>query len=105
MSAKTKCFLITLFWIFIILIPVISCLIVITQFSADAQIPIHWNARHQVDRYGSPWEIFPSSLLIATCETLLAIFMYLAISYLIMDLFMESAERQHVRLYAEQQYS
>lgn len=73
MPTKAHHVLVFLFWVLIIAAPIASSLIVIAQFPTDTQIPMHWNAQHHVDRYGSPWEMFPSSLLMAVCEALLAI--------------------------------
>lgn len=36
-------------------------------------IPLHWNAQHKVDRYGSPWEMFPWSFLASGSNMLIAL--------------------------------
>ena len=73
MPTRARYILVILFWVLMITVPIASSLIAIAQFPTDAQIPLHWNALHQVDRYGSPWEMFPGSLVGAVCNLFLAI--------------------------------
>ncbi|WP_165251984.1 MULTISPECIES: DUF1648 domain-containing protein [unclassified Adlercreutzia] len=54
-------------------IPVISTLVAISQFPPGIDIPMHWNAHGQVDRSGSPWEMFPISFIMSACNILLAL--------------------------------
>ncbi len=75
----TKRMLIALFWVAAICMPAMSSLIVITQLPANVEIPMHWNAQGQVDRFGSPWEMLPISLIMSGCNLLLAL------SYLFVD--------------------
>lgn len=65
--------LIILFWIAAICIPVVSSIIAAIQLPTDTAIPMHWNAQNQIDRYGSPWEMLPVSLIMSGCNLLLAI--------------------------------
>ena len=62
-----------IFWIAVIAAPAISSLIAIAQLSAGVEVPMHWNAQGQVDRFGSPWEMLPVSLIMSSCNLLLAL--------------------------------
>lgn len=62
-----------LFWIAAICIPLVSSLITAIQLPTNVEIPMHWNAQGQIDRYGSPWEMLPVSLIMSGCNLLLAL--------------------------------
>ena len=64
---------IILFWIVAIAMPVGASLIAIAQFQPNIEIPMHWNAHGEIDRYGTPWEVFPISLIMSGCNVLLAL--------------------------------
>lgn len=56
-----------------IALPILSSIVAIMQLPQDAQIPMHWNAQGQVDRFGSPWDMLPVSFIMAACNSLLAV--------------------------------
>ena len=62
-----------IFWIAMVTIPVISTFVAIIQFPTDIDIPMHWDAHGQVDKYGSPWIMFPVSFIMSACNILLAL--------------------------------
>lgn len=62
-----------LLWIVMIVIPVLSTFVAISQLPTGVDIPMHWNAQGHVDRYGSPWEMFPVSLIMSGCNGLLGL--------------------------------
>ncbi len=68
-----KRFLIILFWIAVIAMPAVTCLVAIAQFPANVEIPMHWSMQGDIDRYGMPWEMFPISLVMTGCNVLLAL--------------------------------
>lgn len=71
--SPSKHIFMVILWIATVTIPVISTFVAITQFPTDIDIPMHWDAHGQVDRYGSPWIMFPVSFIISACNILLAL--------------------------------
>lgn len=67
------------FWAAAIAAPALACLVAIAQFPPGADIPLHWNAQLEIDRWGSPWEMLPASLIMSGVNALLAL------SYLFSD--------------------
>ncbi|NHM16968.1 DUF1648 domain-containing protein [Eggerthellaceae bacterium zg-887] len=65
--------LVILLWIAVIATPAVASLIAIAQFPPNIEIPMHWNAQGQVDRFGSPWQMLPVSLIISGSNVLLAL--------------------------------
>ncbi len=63
-----------LFWIAVIAAPAIASLVAIAQFPPGIEIPMHWNAQGQVDRFGSPWEMLPLSFIMLGCNLLFMLF-------------------------------
>ena len=64
---------IVVFWIAMIALPILSSIVAIMQLPQDAQIPMHWNAQGQVDRFASPWAMLLVSSIMAACNSLLAV--------------------------------
>lgn len=62
-----------LFWVAAIAAPAVASLAAIAQFPQDAVIPLHWNAHNEIDNWGSPWAMLPTSLIMSAAVLLLAI--------------------------------
>lgn len=67
-------FLTVAFWAAMIALPTLASLVAISCFPQDSVIPLHWNAQGGVDRWGSPWVMLPSSLIMAGSNALIAAF-------------------------------
>ncbi len=63
--------LMILFWTAAIATPAIASLVAIAQFPPGIEIPMHWNAQGQIDRFGSPWEMLPLSFIMSGSNLLL----------------------------------
>lgn len=46
-----------IFWIVMVIIPLSVCAIAVGQIPDVAQVPLHWNASGEVDRWGDPSEL------------------------------------------------
>lgn len=62
-----------MFWAAAVFLPAISSLITIAQLPSHVEIPLHWDAQGQIDRFGSPWEMLPVSLIMSGCNLMLAV--------------------------------
>ncbi|MBQ3106848.1 MAG: DUF1648 domain-containing protein [Eggerthellaceae bacterium] len=48
--------LMIVFWLAAVLVPVAACIVSISVLPDAAQIPLHWNAAGEIDRWGDPAE-------------------------------------------------
>lgn len=55
--------------------PLLVCVIAVSTIpSGIEEIPMHWNAAGEIDRYGSPYEMFIPSGILAAVNLMLALF-------------------------------
>lgn len=62
-----------LFWIAVIAAPVLVCLFVAAQFPPDTEVPLHWNASGQIDKWGTPLTMLPASLIMSGANALMGL--------------------------------
>lgn len=62
-----------LFWIAVIVAPVLTCFFVAMQFPPDVEVPLHWNASGQIDRWGSSLTMIPASLIMSGANALMGL--------------------------------
>ena len=62
-----------IFWCIVVAAPIVTTLVVVAQIPSDIEAPLHWNAQGEVDRYGTPREMFPTALIMAGCNGLFAL--------------------------------
>ncbi|WP_251231016.1 DUF1648 domain-containing protein [Adlercreutzia aquisgranensis] len=70
---KKKTILSILFWIAVIAAPALACLFVVAQFPPDVEVPLHWNASGQIDRWGSSITMLPASLIMCGANALMGL--------------------------------
>lgn len=63
-----------LFWVIMVLVPVICMGILMTLLPGDAsEVPLHWNAAGQIDRWGTPEEFWILPGIMSVLELVLGI--------------------------------
>lgn len=60
-------------WIAVIAAPILACLVVVAQFPPDVEVPLHWNASGQVDRWGTSLTMLPASLIMCAANALMGL--------------------------------
>ena len=59
-----------IFWACVIAAPALATLVAIAQFPPGVDVPLHWNASGQIDDWGSPWVMFPLSMIMSGTNAL-----------------------------------
>lgn len=70
---KPRSIAMVLFWIVVIVAPVLACFFVVAQFPPDVELPLHWNASGQIDRWGSSLDMLPASLIMSGANGLMGL--------------------------------
>lgn len=61
------------FWPIVIAAPFLATVVAAAQFPPGIEIPMHWGPTGQVDRWGSPWEMLPASLIMSAANALMCV--------------------------------